>query len=57
MSDDEVAANDAMRWALQDLRTAQAAAERAGYGSLVLGPLSEALKAAQYALDIAEGKF
>ena len=52
----EAQANQALRTALEALRTADQACEAVGYGSLVLGALAEALKAAQYALDTAEGR-
>lgn len=47
---------EAMRQALQALTRAQELAERVGYGSMVLGPLSDAQKAARYALDTAQGR-
>jgi FPC/CPF motif-containing protein YcgG len=42
--------------ALQALQRAIAASDLAGYGSMVLGPLDDARKAAQYALDVVEGR-
>lgn len=38
------------------LQVALCAASEAGYGSQVLGPLDDALKAAVYALDTAQGR-
>lgn len=56
MNAQEREVTEAMRQALQALTRAQELAERVGYGSMVLGPLAEAQKAARYALDTAEGR-
>lgn len=56
MSIDERTANEALREALQALTRADELAERAGYGSVILCALDEALRAARYALDTAEGR-
>jgi hypothetical protein len=49
-------AQQALRTALEALRTADAACEAVGYGWQVLEAVAEAVKAAQYALDIAEDR-
>lgn len=56
MSDKETAANAAIKAALQALLRAQELSEQAGYGSLVLGPLADAQREAQYAYDTATGR-
>lgn len=56
MSDKEAAANAAIKAALQALLRAQELSEQAGYGSLVLGPLADAQREAQYAYDTATGR-
>lgn len=56
MSDKEAAANAAIKAALQALQRAQELSEQAGYGSLVLGPLADAQREAQYAYDTATGR-
>lgn len=56
MNDKETAANAAIKAALQALLRAQELSEQAGYGSLVLGPLADAQREAQYAYDTATGR-
>jgi hypothetical protein len=56
MSDKETAANAAIKEALQALLRAQELSEQAGYGSMVLGPLADAKREAQYAYDTAMGR-
>ena len=53
---DEATANDAIKDALKALQRARELSERVGYGSLVVGPLMDAQREAQYALDTAEGR-
>lgn len=53
---DETAANEAIKDALKALQRACELSERAGYGSLVIGPLVDAQREAQYALDTALGR-
>lgn len=53
---DEDAANEAIKDALKALQRARELSERAGYGSLVVGPLADAQREAQYALDTALGR-
>lgn len=53
---DESAANEAIKDALKALQRACELSERAGYGSLVVGPLVDAQREAQYALDTALGR-
>lgn len=53
---DEQAANEAIKDALKALQRAGELSERAGYGSLVVGPLADAQREAQYALDTALGR-
>ncbi|UWE19377.1 hypothetical protein [Herbaspirillum huttiense] len=53
---DETAANEAVKSALQALQRAKELCERAGYGQMVLGPLDEAVRETQYALDTALGR-
>jgi hypothetical protein len=55
-SPEESAANEAIQNALKALLRAGELAERAGYGSLVLGPLADAQRDTQYALDTALGR-
>ena len=50
---DEVAANQAIHDALTALQRARDLSVRAGYGSLVVGPLVDAQRETQYALDTA----
>lgn len=52
----ETVANDAIRVALQALQRARELSEQAGYGSLVLGPLADAQREAQYAHNTARGR-
>lgn len=53
---DEEAANDAINDALTALQRARDLSVCAGYGSLVVGPLMDAQREAQYALDTALGR-
>jgi len=53
---DERTANEAIKDALKALQRARELSERAGYGSLVVGPLADAQREAQYALDTALGR-
>jgi len=53
---DETIANEALRDALKALQRANELCERAGYGSLVLGPIADATREVQYALDTALGR-
>lgn len=53
---DEQAANEAISDALKALQRACELSERAGYGSLVVGPLAEAQRETLYALDTALGR-
>jgi predicted dinucleotide-binding enzyme len=46
----------AMQKAAQALTRASELAERAGFGSLVLGPLADAQRNLRYALDTAAGR-
>lgn len=48
-------AQKALRAALEAVRTAQERSEAVGYGSEVLGPLHEAMRALEYASAVAEG--
>ena len=50
---DESAANEAIKDALKSIQRARELSERAGYGSLVVGPLVDAQREAEYALDAA----
>ena len=52
----ETAANAAIKDALQALQRARELSEQAGYESLVLGPLADAQREAQYAYDTAMGR-
>ena len=52
----ETVANQAISSALQALQRAHELSEQAGYGSLVLGPLADAQREAQYAQDTARGR-
>jgi hypothetical protein len=56
ISDEERAAQEAIKVALQALLRARELSEAAGYGSQVVGPLADAQKEAQYALDTALGR-
>jgi hypothetical protein len=53
---DEAAANKAIGDALKALQRARELSERAKYGSLVIGPLVDAQRETQYALDTALGR-
>ena len=53
---DESTANEAIKDALKALHRARELSERAGYRSLVVGPLVDAQREAQYALDTALGR-
>jgi hypothetical protein len=53
---DESTANEAIKDALKAIQRARELIERAGYGSLVVGPLVDAQREAQYALDTALGR-
>jgi hypothetical protein len=53
---DESAANEAIKDALKALQRARELNKRAGYGSQVVGPLVDAQREAQYALDTALGR-
>ncbi|MFC5477191.1 hypothetical protein [Massilia suwonensis] len=55
-SDKETAANEALKEALKALQRAGELCERADYGSQVLGPLRDAQRDTQYALDTALGR-
>lgn len=55
-SADEVAANEAIKTALQAIQRARELSERAGYGSLLTGALFNAQGDTQYALDMAQGR-
>ncbi len=52
----ESTANEAIKDALKAIQRARELSERAGYGSLVVGPLVDAQREAQYALDTALGR-
>ena len=52
----EVDANDALQAALKPLLRASELCEKAGYGSLVMGPLADAQRDTNYALDTALGR-
>lgn len=56
LSQEESAANDAIKDALKALQRALELSERAEYGSLILGPLSDAQRETRYALDTALGR-
>ena len=56
LSDKEAEANDALKEALQAIQRARELCERANYGSQVLGPLSDAQRDTQYALDTVLGR-
>ena len=55
-SHEEKAANEAIKAALQSLLRARELSEAAGYGSQVIGPLADAQRDTQYALDTALGR-
>ena len=52
----ETTANAAILAALHAIQRAAEASQEAGYGSQVLGPLADAMRDLQYALDTAEGR-
>lgn len=52
----ENVANEAIKEALKAIQRALELSERAGYGSLVLGPLEDARRETQYAYDTALGR-
>lgn len=54
--DKEAEANNALKETLQAIQRARELCERADYGSQVLGPLSDAQRDTQYALDTALGR-
>lgn len=56
MTPQEQAAVRSVEHALQALRHALQESEVAGFGSLVLGPLSDAIQQADYALRTARGQ-
>ena len=56
MVTDESTAQEAIRDALKALQRARELSERVGYGSLVVGPLVDAQREAQYALDTVLGR-
>ena len=51
LTDKEAVANEAVRDALKALQRARELCQRAEYGSLVLGPLADAHRDTQHALD------
>lgn len=53
---DETTANEALKDALKAIQRARELSERAGYGSQVVGPLMDAQRETQYALDTALGR-
>lgn len=53
---DEKAANEATRDASKAIHRANELSEHAGYGSQVVGPLADAQRDTQYALDTALGR-
>lgn len=53
---DEEEANKALAEAIRAIRTAEERCAMAGYGSMIMAPLDDALKAVKYALDVAEGR-
>lgn len=56
MTEAETVANEAIRVALSALQHAREMSEKAGYGSLVVGPLADAQRDVQYASDTARGR-
>jgi hypothetical protein len=56
MTLEETTANEALKEALKQVQRARELCERAGYGSQVLGPLANAHRDTQYALDTALGR-
>jgi hypothetical protein len=56
MTPDEEKANEAIKEALKGLQRARELSERAGYGSMVMGPLADAHRETQYALDTVLGR-
>lgn len=55
-SENERAADEAIKTALGALLRARELSESAGYGSEVLGPLADAQRDVRYALDTAMGR-
>lgn len=53
---DETIANEAIKEALKALQRVLELSERAGYGSQVLGPLSDAQRDTRYAHETALGR-
>lgn len=53
---DEAVANEAIKEAMKALLRAMELSKQAGYGSLVLGPLFEAQREAEYAYNTATGR-
>lgn len=53
---DEAVANEAIKEALKAIQRARELSERAGYGSQVIGPLVDAQRETQYALNTALGR-
>ena len=56
MSYEEQQAQQAIRDALQAIRRALEHAERVGYGSEVVGPLSQAANGVWYVLEVVDGR-
>jgi hypothetical protein len=56
MTTQELTANDAIKDALKAIQRALELSERAGYGSQVRCPLSDAQRETQYALNTALGR-
>lgn len=55
-SQEDTSANEALKDALKALQRARELCERAEYGSQVLGPLANAIRDTQYALDTSLGR-
>lgn len=56
LSHKEAEANNSLEEALQAIQRARELCERADYGSQVIGPLADAQRDTQYALDTALGR-
>lgn len=56
MITDEFEANNAIKEALKAIQRAIELSERVGYGSQVLGPLADAQRETQYALNTVLGR-
>jgi hypothetical protein len=56
LTEKESTANNALKEALQALQRTRELCERADYGDMVLGPLFNAQRDTQYALDTALGR-